>query len=73
MIKHAQILLQLCVCLKIEGKGCGFFFLFLAEFLVYLAKEIVLCQSDLQRNCSLETHNCLFRAVGGMLRLGIFC
>lgn len=65
MIKYAQILLQLCVCMKTKGKGSrGFLFLFLAEFLVLLAKEIVPCQSDLQRNRSTETCNSLLELLG---------
>lgn len=63
MIKYAQILLQLCVCLKVERKK-DFFVFFLAEFLVFLAKEIVLCQSDLQINCSVATCNCLLELLG---------
>lgn len=48
---------------KLRGKRF-FFFSCLAEFLVFLAKEIALCQSDLQRNCSVEIRNCLVEQLG---------
>lgn len=49
-----------------------FSFLFLAEFLVFLAKEIVPCQSDLQRNCSTETCNSLLELLGYFRDQGCF-
>lgn len=49
---------------KPRGKVWGGLFLFLAEFLVFLAKKIVPCQSDLQRNCPIETFNSLLELLG---------
>lgn len=46
---------------RLEGVGL---LLFLAEFLVFLANKIVPFQSDLQRNCSIETCNSLLELLG---------
>lgn len=52
---------------KVQGLFFFVLFLFLAEFLVFLAKKIVPHQSDLQRNCSIETCNSLLELLGYFL------